>query len=43
VVDLGVLPGYWGGIAFRINNTGQAVGWSYDISFQTRATEWVLK
>jgi probable HAF family extracellular repeat protein len=43
VVDLGVLPGYWAGIALRINNNGQAVGWSYTTSFQERATMWVLK
>jgi probable HAF family extracellular repeat protein len=42
VVDLGVLPGYSGANAFRLNNTGQAVGWSYTSSL-TRATKWVVK
>ncbi len=42
VVDLGVLPGYSTGIAFGLNNTGQAVGWS-SAGYVTRATKWILK
>jgi len=43
VVDLGTLLGYWGSIAHSVNNVGQAVGWSYTLSFQNHAMEWVLK
>lgn len=43
VVDLGVLPGYTEGAAFKLNNTGRAVGWSRDNSSLQRATEWILK
>lgn len=43
VVDLGTLPGYPSAIARSLNNTGQAVGWSYNSSNITRATKWVLK
>lgn len=43
VSDLGFLPGYYSGIAYALNNNGQAVGWSMTLSYQTRATEWVLK
>jgi len=43
VVDLGFLPGYNSAIARSLNNNGQAVGWSYTSSGQTRATMWILK